>query len=261
MQTQRKTPKNRQVSMPYKGEAIARAAHVLRLFDRSQPERTLAELAVCTGIPKATLQGIVNTLTAHDLLMLDRATGRYRLGVAWLRLGDIRRNQLDIRKLALPLMQRMRATINETIILSLKVGDRRVHLDYVESTQTIRRVTQLGHEGPIHIGAAGLVLLAGIGDSAIDSYALRARLSADERESVLRSIAAIAHDGYAVAAGTVNIQTAAVAAPVKASNGETVAALTISCPCERFTARLRRDCIASVVENARRLSQSLGYQP
>jgi DNA-binding IclR family transcriptional regulator len=65
--------------------------------------------------------------------------------------------------------------------------------------------------------------------------------------------------GYAVAAGTVNADTAAVAAPVRAYNGEIVASLAVSCPRDRFTEELRKACIAAVTEGALTLSRALGF--
>ncbi|MGE5537723.1 MAG: IclR family transcriptional regulator [Gemmatimonas sp.] len=245
----------------YKGEAVARAARVLALFTRGAPEHSLAQLVERTGVPKATLLGILNTLVVHDLLMRDSPTGPYRLGFAWLRLGDVRRNLLDIRESAVPLMRQVRDAVDETVILSLKVGDRRVHLDYVESLQPIRRVTQLGHEGPLHVGAAGLALLAGMPPTEIEAYLARRTDVAEPRAELLQTLNAVKRDGYAVVAGTVNPHTAAVSAPVKSYTGETVAALTISCPNERFTKELRRRCIKAATDGAAVLSRALGYTP
>jgi DNA-binding IclR family transcriptional regulator len=43
--------------------------------------------------------------------------------------------------------------------------------------------------------------------------------------------------------------------------GETAAALTISCPRERFTPALKGRCVALVIEGAQTLSRTLGYAP
>lgn len=241
----------------YKGEAIARAVRVLGLFGPATPSRSLAELAAATKVPKATLLGILDTLTAHRMLIADNE-GNYRLGYAWLRLADVRRNQLNIRESAIPILRRIRDAIDETVILSLKVGDRRVHLDYIESGQTVRRVTQIGNEAPLHVGAAGSVLLAGMSDGDLDAY-LGRMVPPQQCDSVRRAVAAIRRDGYSVVSGTVNAQTAAVAAPVRTHAGDTIAALTISCPRERFTRDLERRCVALVVDGAGKLSRALGY--
>jgi IclR family transcriptional regulator, KDG regulon repressor len=243
----------------YKGEAVARAARVLALFGPTDPARTLTELVQATDVPKATLLGILDTMVSHRLLSVG-ADGRYRLGYAWLRLGDVRRNQLNIRETALPVMRRIRDAVDETVILSLRVGDRRVHLDYLESRQSVRRITQIGNEAPLHAGAAGSVLLAGLSEPEVDAYLARNALP-DARDAIRDAVRAIRRDGYAVVSGTVNAQTAAVAAPVKTHGGDTAAALTISCPRERFTRTLERRCVALVTEGAQTLSRTLGYAP
>jgi DNA-binding IclR family transcriptional regulator len=240
----------------YKGEAIARAVRALAAL-AEEPGLGLAELAARTGVPKATLAGILNTLVAHDWLSVATSKG-YRLGYAWLRFADARRSQSSIRERALPVMRRIRDALDETVILSLKVGDRRVHLDYIESTQSVRRIAQPGQEAPLHVGAAGLVLLAGLGETGIEAYLARATEAVDAA-AVRRAVAEVKRDGYAAAAGTVNPDTAAVAAPVRAYSGETVASLAVSCPRDRFTEELRKACIAAVTEGARTLSRALGF--
>lgn len=242
------------------GVALARAAEILSLFDPARPMRDLRNLAEATGIPKATLLGILNTLVRHDLLLRDGDNGTYRLGYAWLRLADIRRTQSEIRQSALPIMRQIRDATDETVILSLRIGDRRVHLDYVESTQPVRRIAHPGQEAPLHVGAAGRVLLAGLSDGDIAAYLARAdSLGAARAAEIRKAIETIRHDGYAVVAGTVNPDTAAVAAPVQSYDGTTVAALTISCPRDRFTSRLGERFAREIVQGARALSRSLGY--
>lgn len=250
----------------YAVEAVTRAARVLALFDRARPRRSLLDLAEQSGVPRLTLRGILDTLAAHDLL-IDEGDGFYRLGYAWLRFADVRRNQLDIRGSAVPIMRAVRDAVNETVILSLRIGDRRVHLDYVESTQPIRRITQPGHEGPLHIGAAGMVLMSGLSESEVEAYRARhpdvsgdgAADGAANWPDILDGIAAARRDGYSIVAGKVNVHTAAVSAPVRNYSGEIIATLTISCPTDRFTPALGERCAQLAMDGAAKLSRTLGY--
>src|SRR5665213_3101528 len=117
----------------YKGEAISRASKVLSCFSPDRDCWTLTDLSAATKTPSETLRGILNTLVAHGMLRRDDC-GIYRLGFAWLRLGALRRNQFDTRTVALPLMRSIREATNETVILSVRVGDHRVQIDSIEST-------------------------------------------------------------------------------------------------------------------------------
>jgi DNA-binding IclR family transcriptional regulator len=242
----------------YKGEAVLRAAKTLSCFTAERPRWTLNELSARTGTPKATLQGILNTLVAHGMLRRDLGEG-YRLGFAWLRLGALRRNQSDARTVALPLMQEIRDRINETVVLSMRVGDQRVHIDYVESTHPIRRLTQIGSSGPLHVGATGLALLSTLSQGESAAYLERAKpmLTPDAPDKIERELALIRAEGHAVAIGSVNPDLAAVAAAVRIYAGESIA-LTISCPLERFDPAMRRDCADLVQAAVIRLSSKLG---
>lgn len=242
------------------GVALARAADILSALEAARRPLSLADLASQSGVPRATLLGILNTLVAHDFLVQESATGLYRLGYAWLRFAEIRRGQSHIRESALPVMRQIRDAVDETVILSLKIGDRRVHLDAIESTQPVRRIAHPGRDGPLHVGAAGLVLLAGLSEDALDSYLARTHgIDEAARSDIRDALARIRRDGCAIVSGTVNPETAAVAAPIKTYSGESIASLTISCPRDRFTERLEASCIELVSNGALLLSRSLGH--
>lgn len=242
-----------------KADAIGRAVQTLFLFDHAACALTLEDISQRTRVPKPTLLGILQTLSHHDYLVFDAASGRYRLGYAWLRFAEVRRNQSHIRESALPIMRAMRDAVDETVILSLKVGDQRIHLDYVESTQPIRRRRKPGREAPLHRGCAGLVLLAGMSDENIRAYLSAQRdLNQAARDDVLDAVRTIKRDGYAWSSGQAT-QVAVVSGPIKSYTGETIASLSISGPAERFSKQMSREWAALVLEGARKLSRTLGY--
>ena len=242
-----------------KADAIGRAVRTLFLFDSAACALTLDEICQRTKVPKPTLLGILQTLSHHDYLVFDPADSRYRLGYAWLRFAEIRRNQSHIRESALPIMRAMRDAVDETVILSLKVGDQRIHLDYVESTQPIRRRRKPSREAPLHRGCAGLVLLAGMSEENIRAYlSAQKELNQAARDDVLNTIRTIKRDGYASSSGQTT-QVAVVSGPIKSYTGETIASLSISGPAERFSKQMVQEWAALVLEGARKLSRTLGY--
>ena len=242
----------------YKGEAILRASKALSCFSPEKPRCTLDDLTAATSVPKETLLGILNTLVQHGMLRRTEDHA-YQLGFAWLKLGAVRRNQLDIRTIAIPLMRTIRDAVNETVILTVKVGDQRVHIDYVESTQQIRRLAQIGSSGPLYLGAAGLALISTLPEIERNAYLDRVRpnLSTVEVKSIERKLLGIRSDGFAVAVGTVNRDAAAVSAAVRLYAGDSVA-ITVSCPVERFTAAFKLRCSNLLKEAIGQLSFRLG---
>ena len=57
-------------------------------------------------------------------------------------LAAVRKRQTKIWDEALPFMRTMRDVVDETVLLSVRVGDERFILDQVESAQSIRRVAR-----------------------------------------------------------------------------------------------------------------------
>ncbi|MCU1500132.1 MAG: transcriptional regulator, IclR family [Acidimicrobiales bacterium] len=234
----------------YKSEAIDRATRSLACFTPLKPRWSLEELAQATKAPKNTLAGILNTLVARHMLRRNEA-GEYELGYAWLRLGRLRQTKVDTRAAALPIMRRIREAVNETVILSLRVGDQRIHLDYVESTQTIRRLAQAGSAAPLHVGAAGMALLANLPEWEKTDYLerLKPALKPVKYKQIVNDIALVEARGFASVLGTVNADTAAVSAAGLLHSGECVS-ITISAPTERFDRDRDQERFAGLVIDA-----------
>ena len=161
----------------------------------------------------------------------------------------------------------MRDTVDETVILGMRRGLRRINIDYVESTQAIRRVTQHGHETPLHLGASGRALLCGLTPDEIGDYFAAVASGAGRNarlldvEKYIAELADVRAKGYADVSGELSLDSWAVSAPVRDHTGAIIATLTISCPTDRFTPALEAACIACAREGAGELSRLLGYTP
>jgi DNA-binding IclR family transcriptional regulator len=238
----------------------------LREFTRITPQRSVDELAESLHVSRELTLRTLLTLQQHDLIdATSDGSDVYTLGLAWLRLADVRRRQVGMRQVALPVMRRLRDVLNETVILSIRVGSRRVNIDYVESTQAIRRTSQAGFEAPLHIGSAGRVLMSGLNAEELGGYLksvplVRFNSEVAVSESAIRSqLDRIRGQGFTVSMREITPDTAAVSAPIHDHTGAVVAALTISCPVDRFTSSLERACITQVTKGADDVSQTLGF--
>jgi DNA-binding IclR family transcriptional regulator len=254
--------------MRYRVEAITRAVGLLRQFSRAAPHRSIEQLARSLGTSPSLTRRMLRTLEQHRLVRQTQdGPEHYELGLAWLRLADVRRRQVDMRQLALPVMRRMRDALNETVILAIRVGARRVNIDYVESTQVFRRLSQPGFEAPLHIGSAGRTLMAGLPPDQLEQYlgsvplvGFRTNTPVSKTE-LIKQLDGVRKDGFAVSFREITSDTAAVAAPIRDHTGEIVASVTISCPEDRFTPALERACIAQVTRGAEEVSRAMGYNP
>lgn len=249
----------------YQVDSVDLAATLMESFTRDRSEMTLDEIKSVLGVSSKRASRMAAVLVSSGLLAGEPATCRYSLGLGWLRLKDIRKGQVDIREVALPILKEIQRRTKETVSLNVRAGLRRVSVDFVESVHSVRRIAQPGFEAPLYAGASGRVLLAGMDDSFINDYLEKIEMTpltthtVVDKSALWESIHKIRKSGYAVSVSEVNDGIAAVSAPIKDHSGNTVAAVAISFPRERFTQSARRTFVACLVENSCRLSELNGF--
>lgn len=251
---------------PYSIEVLRRAFDVLAVFTHAKPSLSLVEIVSAVKLPKTTVFRVLSSLVEGGYCEFDTHTGKYGLGFELLRLADIRRRQGNMHEIAMPVMREIRDAVNETVILSVRAGDSRVHIDFVEGLHTMRRMADLGVPAPLYAGAASKVLLAGMEDDDIKAYVARTDLTAFQNTTITdpavlwREVRAIRKRGFAESKGELFPGGGALAAPIKDFNGATVAVLDILTPEHRYTAEHRDRCIEILLDGARRASERLGYR-
>ena len=251
---------------PYTIEVLRRAFDVLAVFGHAKPALSLAEIVAAVKLPKTTVFRVLSSLVERGYCEFDPHTGKYGLGFELLRLADIRRRQGNMHDIAMPVMREIRDAVNETVILSVRAGDSRVHIDFVEGLHTMRRMADLGVPAPLYAGAASKVLLAGIADNEIEAYLARTDLTAFQDTTITdpavlwREVRTIRKRGFAESKGELFPGGGALAAPIKDFSGATVAVMDILTPEHRYTAEHRDRCIDILLAGARRASERLGYR-
>jgi IclR family acetate operon transcriptional repressor len=254
------------VSNRYSIEVLNRAIDVLSVFSHSQPSLSLAEIVQAVKIPKSTVFRLLSSLVERRFCEVDPQTKKYGLGFELLRLADIRRRQSKVHDVAIPVMREIRNAVNETVILSVRSGDSRVHIDFVEGLHPMRRMADLGVGAPLYAGAASKLLLAGMEDGEIEAYLDRTNLTAFQKGTITdpnmlwREIRSIRKRGFAESKGELFAGGGGLAAPIKDYSGATIAVIDILTPEHRYTTEHREQCIQLLLDGARRASERLGYR-
>ncbi|MDE3194043.1 MAG: IclR family transcriptional regulator [Chloroflexota bacterium] len=245
-------------------QVLDRAIDLLMTFTPVEPALGLTELVRRTRLSKPTTFRLVQNLLRRGLLRQNE-DGRYELGAEVLVLAASCR--VDLRELARPILRRVRDSLNETTVLSVRVGDERIHIEAVESTHPVRRSAFAGERMPLYAGAGSKMLLASMSDDEIDAYLAREDLEryspttlVDPRR-IRQEVAAIRSRGYSEGRSERDTGGGGVSFPVRDQLGAVVAEMHVSIPLLRYTADLRARCIEEVGEAAAELSATLGYRP
>ncbi len=243
-------------------QVIDRAAALLDALARAGGIANLKVLSADTGLHPSTASRILTSLMAHGYVERE-GSGRYKLGVRLLQLAAKVGTQLDVRRLAPPVMEWLRDQVGETVNLSLRDRDEVVYVERVTSSQMMRVEQVVGSRAPLHVTAVGKLFLGVGGDSEVRSYALRTGLppytrhSIREAETLVREARQAVAQGYAFDDEEAELGVGCIGVLVRDAEGRAVAGLSVSAPRER-----RRDAwVALVKEAGARLSERLGYDP
>src|SRR5688572_23933080 len=103
--------------------SVDRAAALLLALGDSHGDAGVTELARRLGLHKSTASRLLATLERRGLVEQDAETGKYRLGLAIIRLADRAERTLDLRAIAMPELERLGRVTHETTSLGILDGD------------------------------------------------------------------------------------------------------------------------------------------
>lgn len=224
---------------------------VLRTFTVDEPLLGVSEIASRVGLHKSTISRILSTLEREALVERDPATRRFRLGMGVIALAGPLLANLDVRRVAYPVLVDLRRSTGETAALMLWDGAEAICVEQVASSHQVKHTTPLGARYRDAASSSVQVFMA-----SLDTFTVRSLLTSgtieypglDEAglEALLLRLGDVKERGYALNFGETSLEEVGVAAPVHDHRGEPVAAVLVSAP--RF--RVSREQAIAIGEAA-----------
>ena len=84
----------------------------------------------------------------------------YQLGYQLIRWGNIALASVDLRRIAVPILQHLVNETGETAVLSVPDGNTAIWIEMIESKHNIRLTSKVGQRLDLHAGASSKVLWA-----------------------------------------------------------------------------------------------------
>jgi DNA-binding IclR family transcriptional regulator len=248
--------------------SVQNAARLLKEFGSADGELGVTELSRRLGLAKSTVHRLLATLTAERLLERDPATGTYRLGLMMWELGAHVSVHRILHDAATTVIEELRNATKETVQVAVLDGREVVYIERLESPHTLRIFGRIGHRNWAHCTSTGKVLLAFLPEQRLEALLQRWRLERRTDATIcslpqLRAeLQRVRTQGWAENTGESEIGVASVAAPVRDSRGEVIAALSVAGPVMRVNGdALRGFFRASVIQAGDAISDQLGYRP
>ncbi|MFC2053093.1 IclR family transcriptional regulator [Chloroflexota bacterium] len=251
----------------YNIRVVDKAVRVLNVLSDGNP-RTLTMLSKEMDINSSTTFRLLATLLSHNLVELDQSTGKYRLGLACLELSRAYHTENEMRRAALPEMEKLRDDTMETVHLGILTDNEIVYLEKLESLHAIGMMSsRVGGRAPAYCTGLGKAMLAHASPGKIQKSLENPKLqrfteaTIVNRQELVKHLQQIRQIGYALDKGEHEREVRCVAAPIFDQNGKTVAAISVSGPKDRFDpVEDNQDLIERTKRAACNISKRLGYR-
>jgi DNA-binding IclR family transcriptional regulator len=144
----------------YKAPAVHKAFQLLRSVAQSQKSLGIVELAQQLGYSKSTTHGLVHALLREGALTQGSGAHKLYLGPAIAELLFSNWRQEKVNELAQPILNDIRNSINETVILGVRIRNRVLIITTAEASESLKISVMVGSTIPLLGGAVGKVFLS-----------------------------------------------------------------------------------------------------
>lgn len=232
---------------------------LLEIMARSPGPIGITEMARRTSLGKSDVHRLMQSLVELGFARRESSHGSYAASTKVWELGVALIANHDVRRTALPQMQRLADTARETVCLGVLDGLDVVWLDALDGPESMRGHIEGGSRAPVHATATGKAILSTFGETALDALPLSLERLTDETVTdagrLLRDVHQAREIGYAVDRGEHRPQIWSVAAPIVGANR--VAAIGICAPADRMDPARLQSLGAMVSDTARLIGVEL----
>jgi Transcriptional regulator len=223
-----------------KVRSLGKALSLLGYFTPENPERGITELAELSGLLKSSVHNMVSTFEAYGFLEKNEDSGRYRLGVATLKLSNSYYLSSDIRAVIRPSLDEISAASGENVYLASLFDDQVIYIDAVYPPGSYSGRSIIGVEAPLYCTGVGKALMAELDEAAVDVIASRGLRAftpntITDVSALKKELATIRERGYAIDDMEHEFGIRCVAVPIRNIRGAIVASASISGPSPRFS--------------------------
>jgi IclR family KDG regulon transcriptional repressor len=251
-------------------QTIERVSLILDMIGQSPQGASIKDLSVGLELPKGTIHRILSSLSYFGYVHQDLETKNYLLGFKLMELGALVASQLDLRKVAEPVLRALAEKTGETAHMVVLDMNEVVYIDKIDTQQargSLRMISRVGSRNPVHSCAVGKVLLSQLSEEEVDTLIIEKGLSARTTNTITvpgrlkEHLRTVRDQGYAIDDEENERGIRCVAAPIFDRKGLAVAAISVSGPAVRVTKKAIQDVLRKeVTKAAGEISKRLNFK-
>jgi len=213
--------------------SLARGLIVIQAFTQQNPQMTISQLSVRTGLSRAAVRRCLYTLTKLGFAGAEDGS-RYSLRPRMLTLSHTYTTSNTLAAAAQPILERMSAALHESFSVATLDGEDIVYIARTQVNRVMAVDLHIGSRLPAYCTSMGRILLAYLPAEQLEQYFAKVNLIAHTTRTItsiekLRLILRnIRRNGYAICDQEYEVGLRSIAVPVYSSAGRVVATLNLS---------------------------------
>lgn len=191
---------------------------------------------------KGTVHRFLSTFKSRGFIQQDPHTKEYGVGIRALELASVVKKEPLLSKIMMPTLQRLSTLSKEATNAGVLDHNELVYILHIESEESLRFSIRPGTRWPAHCTAMGKVLLASLDDDVLrEMYGNQPRMKfLTDKPPIsfarfLEALREVREAGLAYDHEECVLGVSCIAAPVRNSKGEVLAAISISGPTVRIS--------------------------
>ena len=244
---------------------LRNACRILKLLGGSPDGFKIADIGRTLRIPVTTTLRIMTTLHLEGLVRKNGAL--YELGPVLIQLGNASLAGTEIRTAAIPILEKLTGTTDETSHLAIPCDDRSLIVAVQDSPHPLRAASRPGFLAELHCSSTGKTLLAFLHHQRLNEFygsgserpTKRTAHTLTTLGELKRELELTRKRGFSLDDEEFAPGIRCLAAPVYASDGNVAAAIGITASTVRFTKERIPEMAGKVQAAAAELSRLLGY--
>ena len=139
---------------------LNRFCNIINCFSEENPVLSLTDIANQIGLPMSTTHRFLKSMESQGLLLHSNGGKYYQLGYQLIRWGNIALASVDLRRIALPILQHLVNKPGRQLFYLYWMETRAIWIEMIESRHNVRLASKVGQRLDLHAGASSKVLWA-----------------------------------------------------------------------------------------------------
>lgn len=211
-------------------KSVVAALDVLDCFHDAET-LGVTDLARRLGIGKSSAHRLLTSLSDRGYVTRDAETGRYRLGLHVYALGQRSVSRVQIRQLAMPILENLCQRTGFTVHLAVPETANMIYVARLHAPGRFAQMADVAYSLPAHLTSSGKAIAAfdpGLADARrMAGFPAYTPSSIQDVDHYDVELSKVRRRGYAVNDGEVVAGMTAVAAPVRDRTGRARAAISL----------------------------------